>query len=51
MKILNTVYLVLGLAIIFIGFIAVANGIYFGAINFLTGGYFVVDAITNFYVL
>ena len=51
MKALNIFYLIIGIAIVLLGIIAVLNGQLLGLINFVIGGYFISDAVSNFYYL
>jgi len=45
LKILITLYFLIGLAVIGLGILAVLDGQYLGVMGFVFGGYIVVDAI------
>ena len=51
MKALNILYLIIGIAIVLIGIIAVLDGQLIALVNFVIGGYFISDAVSNFYYL
>jgi len=51
MKALNTLYLIIGIAIVLIGIIAILDGQLIALVNFVIGGYFISDAVSNFYYL
>ena len=48
MKTLNIIYLTIGISIVLIGIIAVTDGQLVALANFVLGGHFVRDAVTNF---
>lgn len=51
MKALNILYLIIGITIFLIGIIVVLDGQLIASVNFVIGGYFISDAISNFYYL